>query len=85
MSTTTTGLHPVMAAALAPLFARPQEEAQNWVMLGADGMAIWMVYATSREAALLAYTPGFDARPMNDSPEDHALNRRVRASWGSCS
>jgi hypothetical protein len=75
MSASLDGLHPVMQQALKPLFQ--VHGWQNWVMLGKDGEARWIVYATSREAALREYPNAHDARPMTTSPEDLALADRV--------
>ena len=82
----TAGLHPVMAEALAPLFAHPKpaiEQWSNWMMLDIAGKAMWVIYAPTREAALEAYPMAVDARPENGSPDDVALRERVRASYGT--
>ena len=80
----TAGLHPTMAAALAPLFAKPKPEIEqwfNWTMLDANGKAVWVIYAPTREAAMLGYPWAADCRP--EAPQDMALRQRVRDSYGA--
>ena len=79
----TAGLHPVFAAAIAPLFTKPAPalEWHNWTMLNSAGRAMWVVYAETREAALVAYPWAADCRA--ETPDDLALSRHVRASYGA--
>ena len=78
-----TGLHPVFAAALAPLFTKPQPlpACSNWTMLDSTGRAVWVVYAETRNAALAFYPWAAECRP--ESLDDLALSQQVRASYGS--
>ena len=82
----TAGLHPVFAAALAPLFTKPKAPAapevwSNWTMLDSTGRAVWVVYAPTREAAMVSYPWAADCRP--ECMDDMALRQQVRASYGT--
>lgn len=81
----TAGLHPVFAAALAPLFTKPKVEPEpvwgNWTMLDSAGRAVWIVYAPTREAAMVSYPWAADCRP--ECLDDMALGQHVRASYGA--
>lgn len=81
----TAGLHPTMAAALAPLFTKPKAKPEpvwsNWTMLDKTGRAVWIVYAPTREAALVSYPWAADCRA--ECLDDAALSQHVRGSYGS--
>lgn len=80
MKTLLTGIHPTMAEALKPLFARTW---QNWVVLDDQGRDLWVVYAPTKEDAVKAHPLAVDARPMEMTEKDLKLARRAADSYGS--
>ena len=50
-------------------------------MLDSTGRAVWVVYAPTREAAMVSYPWAADCRP--ECMDDMALRQQVRASYGT--